>query len=236
MNHYIYKINCKSGKYYIGRHSTQNMEDGYMGSGKWVKSLKYKRLLSKQVLEFCDSFEVLLIKEKQYILEHINDDMCMNFNNEPVGFATGDLNPAKSESERKRRSIRVSQNNPSKNPETAKKISESLKGKPNKNKGIPLSDDAKKNISEGRVGIKYSEEGKTKIKEARIRDYYSGHRGVPSFTGMTHNDDTKEKQRNSALSRKRVTCPQCQKHGAVNVMVRWHFDNCKLKIEDMENK
>ena len=189
MNHYIYKINCKSGKYYIGRHSTQNM------------------------------------------LEHINDDMCMNFNNEPVGFATGDLNPAKSESERKRRSIRVSQNNPSKNPETAKKISESLKGKPNKNKGIPLSDDAKKNISEGRVGIKYSEEGKTKIKEARIRDYYSGHRGVPSFTGMTHNDDTKEKQRNSALSRKRVTCPQCQKHGAVNVMVRWHFDNCKLKIK-----
>lgn len=131
-----------------------------------------------------------------------------------------DLNPARSDSERKRRSERASSNNASKDKEVARKISDALRGKPNPRKGIPLSDKACKNISDGRKGIKYSEEGKEKISQARSRDYYSGKRGVPSFSGLTHSDETKLKQRESALNRKRVKCPHCGKEGAVNTMVR----------------
>ncbi|MFA9263238.1 MAG: hypothetical protein ACEQSB_08035, partial [Undibacterium sp.] len=33
--HYIYKTTCKiTNKFYVGMHSTDNLEDGYLGSGK----------------------------------------------------------------------------------------------------------------------------------------------------------------------------------------------------------
>jgi hypothetical protein len=39
MRHIIYKItNMVNGKYYVGRHSTTDINDGYMGSGIWIKN------------------------------------------------------------------------------------------------------------------------------------------------------------------------------------------------------
>jgi hypothetical protein len=37
MNHFVYKTTTPTGKYYIGVHSTANMEDGYLGSGTLIK-------------------------------------------------------------------------------------------------------------------------------------------------------------------------------------------------------
>jgi hypothetical protein len=172
--HFIYKTISDSGKYYIGRHSTKNLNDGYFGSGKWIRSLKNKSNLKREIIEFCEESD-LLKKEKQYLLENVGKPNCMNFNLSPVGFSSGQLNPAHKQEEKERRSLRaLGENNPSKRPEVREKMSLAQKGK-NRPKW-KMSEEGRKNISESRKGIKYSEEGKKKLSESRKRDYASGKR------------------------------------------------------------
>jgi len=116
MLHFIYKTESKSGKYYIGRHSSEDIDDGYIGSGKWVRSIKDKSELTRTILEFCESVEELKEFEKKLLKEHVGKENCMNFNLNSCGFSTGDLNPSSTEEGRKRISERLKIDNPSKNP------------------------------------------------------------------------------------------------------------------------
>lgn len=81
--HYIYKTTCIiTGKYYIGMHSTDNLDDGYLGSGKrlWF-SINYhgKENHTKEILEFLDSRKLLKEREAEIVTnELIQDDFCMN--------------------------------------------------------------------------------------------------------------------------------------------------------------
>jgi len=81
--HYLYKTTCLvTGRYYIGMHSTNNLEDGYMGSGKRLRYSirKYgKENHVKEILEFFDSRELLVEAEKKVVSSDlIKDKMCMN--------------------------------------------------------------------------------------------------------------------------------------------------------------
>jgi molybdopterin converting factor small subunit len=93
MKHFIYKTIHPNGKYYIGRHSTTNLKDGYIGSGKWVSQIKKKDKLVREIIEFVDSFEELIIKEDEYLAEHYGKPNCMNMSNKSTGAATGLANP-----------------------------------------------------------------------------------------------------------------------------------------------
>lgn len=230
MYHYVYKTTSESGLYYIGRHSTNNLEDNYFGSGSWVRSIKDKTSLRKEILFFCDTFEQLLELEKTLISEHISNGNCMNFNNQPIGFAIGSLNPATRETQRKATSNRVKgDNNPSKRKDVAEKISKALTGKPSPMKGTKMSIEARRNISNGRFGISYSKEGKEKLSRIRKIHYEEGRRGVPSFSGLQHSTETKSKMSESAKARQRRACKYCGKICAVNILSRFHDDNCKMK-------
>ena len=103
MIHIIYKTTHPNGKYYIGRHSTNNIRDGYKGSGKWVRSIKDKYLLETEILRVCSNESELLIAEQNFIKEHLGCYNNMNFNNSSCGFGSGEFNPAKADKERKRR-------------------------------------------------------------------------------------------------------------------------------------
>ena len=80
--HYIYKITRDDGRYYIGMHSTDNLEDGYFGSGKKItRSIKKhgKERHKKEILEFLSTREALRLREKQLITEDMRaDSLCMN--------------------------------------------------------------------------------------------------------------------------------------------------------------
>ncbi len=81
--HYIYKITClKNNKYYIGMHSTDNMDDGYMGGGNRIKnSIKKhgKKAHSKEILGFYEDRESLRRREIELVNEElIRDPLCMN--------------------------------------------------------------------------------------------------------------------------------------------------------------
>lgn len=94
MKHFIYKTTHKNGKYYIGRHSTDNVDDGYIGSGKWPRSIKDKSSLTREILEYADDIETLKILEGQYLASHYGNPDCMNMTLDPTGFDT-DNNPMK---------------------------------------------------------------------------------------------------------------------------------------------
>jgi hypothetical protein len=94
MKHFIYKTIHKNGKYYIGRHSTDNINDGYIGSGRWPSSIKDKTTLTREILEYAESAEAVKELEGKYLAEHFGKSNCMNRTKDPIGFDT-DNNPMK---------------------------------------------------------------------------------------------------------------------------------------------
>ena len=81
--YYIYKtINLINGNYYYGMHSTDNLTDGYMGSGTRLKNSfgKHgKENFNTEILEFLPNKEELIKREKEIINENVlNDPNSMN--------------------------------------------------------------------------------------------------------------------------------------------------------------
>lgn len=76
--HFIYKTtNNITQQYYVGRHSTDNLEDGYLGSGKKFKDslLKYgKENFTIQRLDFFKTKEELINREEEMVNESLIKD------------------------------------------------------------------------------------------------------------------------------------------------------------------
>ncbi len=82
MRYIIYKItNNINNRYYIGRHATPNIDDGYMGSGNAIRNaiLKYgKENFTKEIIAETSSTELLWQLEMQIV----NDDVV----NDPLSY------------------------------------------------------------------------------------------------------------------------------------------------------
>lgn len=81
--HFIYKTtNILSGRYYIGMHSTNNLDDGYLGSGNRLRLAirKHgKENFKREIIMFCDSRKELRGKEEEIVsLDEIAKKNCMN--------------------------------------------------------------------------------------------------------------------------------------------------------------
>ncbi len=81
--HYLYKTtNVINGKFYYGMHSTDNLEDGYKGSGtllrRSINKYGYDNFVI-EILEFFETREALVEAEKKLVTEYqVSDSNCMN--------------------------------------------------------------------------------------------------------------------------------------------------------------
>lgn len=201
MNHIVYKTtNVVNNKIYIGVHSTEDIEDGYLGSGKLLHKaiVKYgKSNFTREIIKLCDSRDEALELERLLVdKEFLKREDVYNL---VIGGPRGNHNYSTSEETKKK----ISEANKGKpvSEETKRKISETLTGRPSPQKGTKHSDESKAKMSLASKGRTLSAEWRAKIgaglKNAPKRKY------------------------------KIVKCPYCGKEGASTGMTRYHFDNCK---------
>ena len=84
MKHIVYRItNTINRRYYIGAHSTDDIDDGYMGSGKLIKKAIEKYGISsftKEVLFEAASAREMYEKEKELVMSIHDDPFSYNMN------------------------------------------------------------------------------------------------------------------------------------------------------------
>jgi hypothetical protein len=232
MYHFVYKTVSSSGRYYIGRHSTKNLEDGYLGSGKWVRQVKRRELLERHILEFCDSPEELARRERELIREHIGDDLNMNFNNNSVGFAYGELNPSSRPDRRRATSERMKKDNPAQSghsEETKQKISDAMQGEKNPFYGKSHSEETKRAIGEKTSQKVWTEEERQNLSEVRKKQF-NGRRPPYLIPPTSLSEESKKLVSQAALARPKTTCPHCGVSAKPHTYKRWHGDRCKQYI------
>lgn len=83
MYYYLYKVtNWFNGKIYVGVHKTDNLDDGYMGSGVYLRRAQEKyglEYFTKEILQVFDSAEEMFEAESQIVNEEfIKDSMTYN--------------------------------------------------------------------------------------------------------------------------------------------------------------
>jgi hypothetical protein len=205
MKHYIYKTTHTNGKYYIGRHSTKNENDGYRGSGLWVRSIKDKTSLTTIILEYALDSSSLMLLEQKYLSEHIGKPNNMNYNQNSVGFASGDLHPQRQEKGRRR----VKENNPGMRPEHR----EMMRGDKNPAKRL----DVREAISKRMIG-ENNPMYRPEVIAARSGDNH------PSKKDPTIGAKISQARRGIKLAR--VNCEHCGKSVAISHYPGQHKARC----------
>jgi len=222
--HFTYITASDYGFFYVGRHSTKNLKDGYQGSGKWIKLCKkYKVPLHTRILNFYDNLQDLKNAEEVLIENYYCFEGNMNLSVVSSGFPVGDKNPAKRK--------------------------EVIAKRPQNNKGAKTSwfcDPKRTNpgaLEYNRIKNSYfmknlwqnPEYRKNKIDNHHMKkDLYKENFRInnPMF-----NTEVKEKVRSKILqsvldgthnSKILLECPTCKKITSKPNASRWHFNRCKF--------
>lgn len=148
-------------------HSTNVLEDGYLGSGRLLARSITKHGTSnhvRDVLEFCSSREDLKLRESSVVSRDLlADPKCMNLT---VGGEGGPTRLGAQHSEEAKERIRQSLLGHLHSESTKAKIGEKSKGRL---KGKSLSEEHKRKVSEGLTGIPSQFKGVPRSNETRAR-------------------------------------------------------------------
>ena len=167
MNYIIYKtINSIDGKYYIGCHQTDNLNDGYLGSGKYLKKAIKKYGAENfrfEILHSVSSKEKMFELERSIVNEDfVKDPLTYNLkiggsggNPGIVGAFKGKKHSEETKEKQRQASLKQVVSN-----ETRKKLS--------MNNAMKNNPEIRKKVSETMTGRTHSEEHRKKVAEANI--------------------------------------------------------------------
>ena len=208
---YIYKItNQINGKIYIGKHSTNNLDDGYMGSGVLIKKAIQKygiENFTKEYLAFCDTEEKLNWFEKFYIKKYKAREVGYNLTD------GGDGCLGRKQTEETKQKLRKP-----KSEETKQKISEAQKRYCKEHSGQntgnhyslgPMTDEHKQKLSESHKGLTpwnkgkkglwtASEETKKKLSDSHKGKTPWNKNGQPKYKWLTPDGEIKIMDKSNA--------------------------------------
>ena len=176
MIRFVYKTtNPLNGKIYIGQHTTENIDDGYLGSGVILQKAfkKYgKENFTREIIALADTQEDLNHAE-EFFIKHYRDKIGwgMMYNATECAFGGGCHTE-----------------------ESKKKMSAALKGREGWNKGRHLTEETKLKISEARKGQPSPRKGRHLTEETKL-NISEAHKGRPneSWRGRHHTEESKLK-------------------------------------------
>jgi hypothetical protein len=148
--HFIYKTTCAiTGRYYIGMHSTDYVEDGYLGSGQILKCSvrKYGEAAHvREVLEFLPDRNSLRRREIVLVEQVLHKDpLCMNVH--PGGSYGWEHRTNRAPWNKGRRGVL---------PETREKMRAAKLDRPSPRRGVRLSDEIKQKLRQAHLGRPWS--------------------------------------------------------------------------------
>lgn len=263
---FVYKTTNKiNGKFYIGVHKTDRLDDGYLGSGKWLKHAikKYgKENFEREILKKFDTIKEAYDYEKELVNPVlIEGGLCYNLNTGGHG-GWYHIDTSGDKSAMKR-------------PDVVAKVKEGLKKYIEKNKE-EVTQRARENIKKAHqyntgkkrpkefgeliskkltgykhadtskfghpVGYKDSPEARASKSKAAKRRIENGFDMGSLTRGKVRTKEQKEKYskaRKKYLAENgisKLTCPHCHGIFMKTNAIRWHFDKCKYKKLNYEHK
>lgn len=204
MYHIVYlTTNLLNGKFYVGVHSTYNLDDGYLGSGlAMLRAIKKhgKHNFKRQILHYCLTAEDTLTHEAQIVNEQFLQQK--NVYNVKLG---GGCKAQYTDEMKIKFSLAWTEERKKQHSETMAKqyadgkLPHLMRGsKKGHNKGKKQSDEHIQNRTSKRIGCKNTEESKKKMSEA------------VSY----------------------IECPYCHKTITKTINTRYHKDKCKMFTND----
>lgn len=155
--HILYRTTCIiTDRHYTGMHSTDDLNDGYLGSGmilRWSVKKHGKENHIREVLEFCSNRKILREREKEVVNESLlRNPLCMNLS-KGGGFDITSMEKMSLSAKRRKRKPHSE--------ETRRKIGDAHRGK-------TISDEQKSIISRVHKGKIPWNKGLTKESDERV--------------------------------------------------------------------
>jgi group I intron endonuclease len=243
MHYIVYQTtNLINNMTYIGSHQTEDLNDGYLGSGKHLKRAIKKYGKENFKFEILHSFSIkeeMFSKERELVDESfVNDPLTYNLKIGGSGGNPGIVGAFKGRkhTEETKDKIRKSALTQTVTEEKRKKLSENnwARKDPDAHKEhmrkiakMPRSADHNKKVAEANLGKILVNSGNIAKRISATELEFYKNMGW-SKGGLPRKYKSNRKTRDQ-IEFEIITCPFCNKLGKKNAMMRWHFDNCKLK-------